>query len=670
MGATGKLQLRLFGRFAVAAGDDKPVAVTGKKNQALLAYLAVNAGKAQPREKLAGLLWGDRFDDQARQSLRQAISKLRKDLGGAEEELLLIDGDDITLNGDALVVDVLKFEKLAADGSLDALEEAATLYDGAFLDGFSVRENAFEDWVGSERTRFFDLAADVLSRLCAEQETAGQTTGAIATARKLAHLDPTREQAHRDLMRLFVIDGSRSQALKQYQICADILRKELGIEPEPATQKVLEQIKRADAEPKQIARFAPDERLQLIETTANDDRPVIAVLPFANLSDDADFAYFADGLAEDLIFSLSSFRWFRVLARTATFRMREADLNPYDIRRMYGATYIVNGSVRRTGSKLRITVELVDCRNSQQLWAGQYDKALDDLFEVEDEITRQLASAIEPMLEGSEMRRTLGRPTETLAAYELMQRGYWHLYRGSQEDSGEARRCFEAAVERDSTYAGALAGLAFSKYRDAHANLMNNYRQRMEDSRNTAARALELDPHDPRALRYFAGASCFLGDQDMALDAVTRSIELCPSYASAYSGLAFVHDFKGNFSDAMPAADETIRLRPHDPGLHRCIMSKAIAHYQTGEYEHAERVARDSLRTSSTYWIGNMMLMASLGQRGRLEDASVAAQRICSVQPGITLEIMLKKMPFADRVHRDHLADGLIRAGWRDGGTE
>jgi adenylate cyclase len=426
----------------------------------------------------------------------------------------------------------------------------------------------------------------------------------------------------------------------------------------------------SSTEPKQIARFAPDERLQLIDTPTKDDKPVIAVLPLANMSDDADFAYFADGLAEDLIFSLSSFRWFRVLARTATFRMRDADPNPHDIRRMYGATYIVSGSVRRTGSRLRISIELVDCRSGQQLWAGQYDKALEDLFEVEDEITLQLASAIEPMLEDSEMRRTLGRPTENLAAYELLQRGYWHLYRGSQEDHDEARRCFEAAVASDSTYASALAGLAFFKYRDAHANLMNNYRQRMEDSRNTAARAVELDPQDPRALRYFAGASCFLGDQDAALDAVSRSIELCPSYASAYSGLAFVHDFKGNFSEAKPAADETIRLRPHDPGLHRCIMSKAIAHYQTGEYEHAERVTRDSLRTNSSYWMGNMMLMASLGQRGRLEDARAAAQRICAVQPGITLEIMLKKTPFADQAHSDHLADGLIRAGWRDGGAE
>jgi adenylate cyclase len=196
---------------------------------------------------------------------------------------------------------------------------------------------------------------------------------------------------------------------------------------------------------------------------------------------------------------------------------------------------------------------------------------------------------------------------------------------------------------------------------------VENFVQRLEDCRATAAHALELDPRDPRALRYYGGASCFLGDQDTALGAVTRSIELCPCYASAYSGLAFVHDFRGQFSDAVPAADETIRLRPHDPALHRCVIARAIAHYQTGQYEQAERIARDSLRTNSSWWLSNLMLAASLAQRGRLSDAHVAAQRIREHQPEMTLDIMLQRLPFADRAHSDHLAEGLIRTGWRDG---
>jgi adenylate cyclase len=171
-------------------------------------------------------------------------------------------------------------------------------------------------------------------------------------------------------------------------------------------------------------KFVPDVRLDLVDAPSNEDKPVVAVLPFANLSDDPNLAYFADGLADDLIFSLSAFRWFRVLAQAATFRVRDAKANHADVRQMFGATHVVNGRVRRAGSRLRLTIELADCRSGQQLWAGRYDKALDDLFEVQDDVTRRVVAGIEPALEDREMRRALGRPPETLAAYELLLRGY------------------------------------------------------------------------------------------------------------------------------------------------------------------------------------------------------------------------------------------------------
>jgi tetratricopeptide (TPR) repeat protein len=347
--------------------------------------------------------------------------------------------------------------------------------------------------------------------------------------------------------------------------------------------------------------------------------------------------------------------------------VRDATTNYSDIRQMFGATHLVSGRVRRAGSKLRLSIELVDCKTGVQLWAGRYDKTLDDLFEVQDDVTRNVVAGIEPALEDSEMRRTLGRPAENLVAYELLHRGYWHLYKGSEQDKDDAWRCFEAALARDSTYAGALVALGIVKYREAHANPVRNFDERMEHCRDATARALELDPQDPRALKYHGSASCFLGDQDTALGAMTRSIDLCPNYATAYSGLAFVYDFRGNFADAMPAVDETIRLRPHDPVLHKCIMAKAIAHYQTGQYGRAERVTRDSFRTNNTWWLSNMLLAASLAQRGHIADARVAAQTIRADQPGITLEIMLQRMPFDSPAHSDHLAEGLIRAGWRDG---
>ncbi|MCH7864674.1 MAG: winged helix-turn-helix domain-containing protein, partial [Proteobacteria bacterium] len=160
----GKLRINLFGRFGVVDGDGGAISIPGKKPRALLAYLALNAGKPQSRDHLAALLWGERFDEQARQSLRQGISKLRKALGDGATEVLVSDGDGVMLNADAADIDTADFERLAAEGTPDTLAQAAGLYGGGLLDGLEVREKAFEDWIAAERARFGDLASDVLAK--------------------------------------------------------------------------------------------------------------------------------------------------------------------------------------------------------------------------------------------------------------------------------------------------------------------------------------------------------------------------------------------------------------------------------------------------------------------------------------------------------------------------
>ncbi len=148
-GEMGKLSIRLFGRLRVTDGDGGKISVAGKKPQALLAYLALNAGQPQSRDKLAALLWGERFDEQARQSLRQGISKLRKALGGGTPEVLVTDGDDVAVNSDAIDIDAVEFERLASEGTPAALNEAAGLYIGGLLEGLEVKETGFEDWIGT-----------------------------------------------------------------------------------------------------------------------------------------------------------------------------------------------------------------------------------------------------------------------------------------------------------------------------------------------------------------------------------------------------------------------------------------------------------------------------------------------------------------------------------------
>jgi len=548
----------LFGGMELRDAQGRELIVETRKARALLAFLMVESGRWHTRERLAGLPWGERGETQARNSLNQALYEIRKLETVTSLEIVERETDRLRLRSASVDCDVHRFEALLSSDPM----AAGALCMGRLLEGLDLAERDFTDWLSERRSEYQEALALALRALVRSSDGNKDLDTRIGAARHLIKLEPLDEEARRQLMELLAQSGNRAEAIRQYQVCADLLQEALGIKPAPETERLLERIKRTHGTSEAQTRLARDVRMELVDAPSPQDKPVVAVLPFANVSDDPGFAYFADGLAEDLIFSLSAFRWFRVLAQAATFRVRDADCSPADIQRTFGATHVVSGRVLRAGSRLRINIELVGCRTGRQLRAGRYDKALDDLFNVQDDLTRNVVAGIEPALEDSEMRRTLGRPPESLAAYELLLRGNWHLYRGSLQDQDEAKSCFEASLAKDSTYAGALAALAFVKYREAHADPVKKFAERLEDCRVTAAQALQLDPGDPRALRYYGGASCFLGEQDTALGAVTQSIELCPSYASAYSGLAQREEAKSVVKAAMdPDGDAPRRFR-------------------------------------------------------------------------------------------------------------
>ncbi len=236
------LAFNLLGGFEVRLEDGRSLPVPTNKAQALLAYLALAPGRTHPRDKLAALLWGDRGDEQARHSLRQALVALRKALVGVRPLPLLIDGDSIALDPKAVEVDAAVFERLVTDGSPAALEEATALYHGDLLAGLGVTEPSFEEWLLGERERLRELAIEALAKLLHHQTDAGALESAIRTAVRLLALDPWQEAVHRALMRLYLGQGRRGMALRQYQFCVSVLQRELGTEPEPETKQLYQEI--------------------------------------------------------------------------------------------------------------------------------------------------------------------------------------------------------------------------------------------------------------------------------------------------------------------------------------------------------------------------------------------------------------------------------------------
>ena len=240
----GQLTLSLLGGFEARTGPGSPVPVTTKKAQALLAYLALTPGQSHPRDKLAALLWADTAPGPARNALRQALFALRRALGAIEGEILQGTADAITLVPGAVQSDTAAFERAVSEGTPASLEQAVELYRGDLLSGLGVTEPAFEDWLMTERERLRELALEALARLLAHQRTSGATARALQTALRLLALDPLQESVHRTLMRLYGQFGRRDAALRQYQECVEVLQRELGVEPEPETKALYQEILR------------------------------------------------------------------------------------------------------------------------------------------------------------------------------------------------------------------------------------------------------------------------------------------------------------------------------------------------------------------------------------------------------------------------------------------
>src|SRR5262249_47473874 len=249
-----RLQLRLLGGFDLQAGPDHAVAIQLKKAQALLAYLACHPGQSHPRDKLATLLWPDIDDRQRRANLRKGLVVLRSELSVAAR--LGLDEDPVRLGTGALDVDVLTFERLVRQATPETLREAAELYQGELLEGLSVTETPFEQWLTTSRERLRDLALEALARLLRQQTESEEPAVAVATALRLLALDPLQETVHRALMRLYVRDGRRDAALRQYQSCVDTLRGELSVEPEAETRQLYQEILRSRATASKAARSA------------------------------------------------------------------------------------------------------------------------------------------------------------------------------------------------------------------------------------------------------------------------------------------------------------------------------------------------------------------------------------------------------------------------------
>lgn len=397
------------------------------------------------------------------------------------------------------------------------------------------------------------------------------------------------------------------------------------------------------------------------------DRPSIAVLPFVNMSGDAEQEYFADGITEDLITALSKLRWLLVIARNSSFIYKGKAVDVKRVARDLGVRYVLEGSVRKGGSRVRVTAQLIDAATGNHIWAERYDGELTDIFDLQDQLTARVVGAIAPKLEQVEIERAARKPTESLDAYDYFLRGMASLHQWTRQSSDEARRLFYRAIELDAGFASAWGMAAWSFVPPKGNDWMGDRAQDVAETTRLARRAVELGADDAAALAGAGYALVFVvHDLDEGPAILDRALALCPNLAGALIDNGWTKAFLGEPDLAIKHINDAMRLSPLDPMSFRTRAAVAFAHFVAGRYEESSSWAEKSLQEKANYLPALRDLAASKVLAGRDSEAKAAMARLRELAPAMRVSSVKQWLPFRRPDDLARLEDGLRRAGLPD----
>jgi TolB-like protein len=392
------------------------------------------------------------------------------------------------------------------------------------------------------------------------------------------------------------------------------------------------------------------------------DRPAIAVLPLANLSGDPEQEYFSDGISEDIITALSKLRWFFVIARNSSFIYKGKPVHMKRVAEELGVGYVVEGSVRKVGDRVRISVQLSDAATGNNIWAERYDRALADVFAVQDEITEAIVAAIEPQLYAAETFRSRRKPPNSMDAWDLVMRALSHFWRVTRQDCLVAQALLEKATTIDPNYGQALGVLATSQTFSAHMG-WSDMAAVVPVAERAALAAILADSEDPWAHNALGSVYLFARRFEDSLAELELALRLNPNFSLAQGYYGLVLSYAGRWEEGSVAARRALRLSPRDPFSAVFCGIAAYAEFVGRNYDEAIRLAREGLRQRSDFVGAHRVLTAAAGMAGKDDVAAAALQELRRAQPNASLAWIANQMPIMHETEREHYLEGFRRAG-------
>ena len=645
------IHFQLSGGFRALLDDGQPLRTLGRKSECLICLLALSDGLEVTREKAAGIIWSDRADEQARASLRQELSQLRRILG---DGAIAATKRSIRLQPEHLSVDVLKFREQAVIDTAETLEAAATLYTGPLMAGHAPKSEGFEDWVEAERRSLENEALGATIRLAQHHMNAGRSAQAVKWAEHAIRIDPLREVSHRLAIEALAASGDRTAALAKSAEFAALMHAELGVNSSEAMQALNQSLISGDLAAAPAKAKAPASPLGGLFQ----GRAAVAVMPFRCLSDAKSDVFFADGITEDVVNGLAVWRWFPVIGRYTSGHSSGAPSSVEKVSRDSGARYIIGSSVRRSGPRYRVTTELSDAGTGQQLWSQQFDGSADDIFEIQDRISDEIARRVEPEIRHAESKRLYRKKPSELTVWEMLHQARVIKFKsghafGTAEDNVTAMAMFHDALVRDPNSSDAVSGISTCHWHNAINSWSGDPAKSGESAMRRAKQAVALDRTNYNALGTVSIIQTF-GQHDSPAAEITarKSLDMNPSDIVNRHYLVCSLEFGGKFDEAVEQCKYMMALDPRAPGLSVLCGDLSTCLLLGGNAREAVDYSRKSMEADPGYARGRQRLIAALVAAGDMKEAQHEYAILQKAMPAFNLDYVKRTYPF---VHDEHL---------------
>jgi TolB-like protein len=654
-------RFQLFGPpyFETSAGE--PIAIRSRKGVGLLACLALAHGKPVSRDRLCALLWSDRQTPQARASLRQLLLDLRHDFDRVGDVFEIAGDGAISCDELAVQSDIADFDRFRQADDRMTLERIFALRRGQFIDGLSPADSVFADWIEDNRRALDAQWCEATARLLRVLEREGDYRRGLEIAGQVLAVDPLCELAHQSVIRAHLAMNNRSFALRHYQEFREKLDRDLGAEPDSLTQQI---IRDASApQPMRAISVATPAPLAL----ARKPKASIAVLPFDLLSQRADDLHFSEGLTEDLRSGLSRFADLAVFTQAS---VREHVQPGRERPRPLDADYLIRGSVRRAGQRLRISASLVHAADGTMLWSEHFDRELTDIFALQDDIVHRIVAVLATRIQEFEIAKTLQKPAIDYQAYDLFLKARFLQKGNNQEGILAARPLLREAILREPSFASAYATLSIGYVTEYESDWSPDYAAARQEALTIARQAVAIDPTNSNAHSALAMTEFYCNrDFDAAKAHADLALTQNPNDQFTICLLGFALTCNGQVAEAQSYSAESFMLNPLAPET--CFMTLGLGAYLDGRYADA---VNGFVRVCGVYEEAFACMAAALWNLGQHDNARATMARFMSLKrqkmvrypgndAGQWRDYFLRLIPIADHAALEKLFAGFRNAG-------